>query len=134
MANGRLNAVEVLSAEQRRFLHGGDPGESEETAKTKTKRGNRRPEPTPGPVACSPARNDGQGRSTRTGTTRQSASAIRGTGLKSVTLRLNPGIVRALRKAAAERTIDYVTPYTQQAIAETALIGWLTDEGYAIET
>ena len=135
MGNGRLNAVEILSAEQRSFLHGSDLDENANAANAKTKRANRRREATvPGHIARSAACPDGQVRGTRIMTAQKLAPVARGMALQSVTLRLNPQIARALRRAACERALDYVEPFTQQAIAETALLRWLTDEGYAIET
>ena len=135
MGNGRLNAVEVLSAEQRSFLRGSDPEENKNTANAKTKRANRRREATaPGPAARSGAQPDGLVRRTRRVTVREPASVARRIALQSVTLRLNPQVARALRRAAFERALDYVEPFTQQAIAETALLRWLSEEGYAIET
>ena len=47
-----------------------------------------------------------------------------------VTVRLRPGVVRLLRRAAAERSIGYIEPHTQQAIVETALEHWLRSAGY----
>jgi hypothetical protein len=40
--------------------------------------------------------------------------------------------VRALRRAAAERSLDYKEPYSQQAIVEAALREWLTRNGIAL--
>lgn len=135
MGTGRLNAVEILSQEQRCFLHGSDPDENEKTPNAKTKRGNRRREATvPGHIGRSAAQPDEQVRRTRTMAARQPAQSARGMALQSVTLRLNPQIARALRRAASERALDYVEPFTQQAIAEAAFLRWLTDEGYTIET
>ena len=135
MGNGRLNAVEILSAEQRSFLHGSDPEENENTANAKAKRANRRGDATaPGNTARSVAHPDEQVRKTRIMTAQKLAPVARGMALQSVTLRLNPQIARALRRAACERALDYVEPFTQQAIAETALLRWLSDEGYATKT
>lgn len=135
MGNGRLNAVEILSAEQRSFLHGSDPEENANTAKAKTKRAKRPREATaPGPTARSVAQPEGLVRRTRTVTVREPAPVARGIALQSVTLRLNPRIAHALRRAACERALEYVEPFTQQAIAETALLRWLSDEGYATKT
>ena len=134
MGNGRCNAVEILSSEQRSFLRGSDSDETERTANAKTKRGNRRREAiNPGNMTRSAG-----GRSERVHTPRnivasQPASLARGMARRSVTLRLDPQVVRALRRAASERALDYVEPFTQQAIAETAVLRWLTDEGYDIE-
>ncbi|HUU95641.1 MAG TPA: hypothetical protein VM487_07865 [Phycisphaerae bacterium] len=57
----------------------------------------------------------------------------RGQVLHSVSLRLQPGAVRALRKAAGERSVDYEEPFTQQGIAEEAITRWLEDRGYSVE-
>ena len=56
----------------------------------------------------------------------------RGTPLHTVTLRLSSPVVRALRKASAQRSLDYVEPFSQQAIAETAIREWLNRNGFAI--
>lgn len=58
-----------------------------------------------------------------------SVTAKRGLALHSVTLRLSPAVVRALRRAAAERSLDYVEPFSQQAIVEAALREWLARNG-----
>ena len=135
MGNGRLNAVEILSAEERCFLRGSDSNEDERTANAKTKRANRRREATvPGHIAGSAVRPDEQVRKTGTMASGQLAPVARGVALQSVTLRLNPQIARTLRRAASERAVNYVEPFTQQAIAETALLRWLTDEGYTFDT
>ena len=62
--------------------------------------------------------------------TRTSTSALRGQAKQSLTVCLSPRIVHALRRAASERSLDYVEPYTQQAIAEAGLTFWLRREGY----
>ena len=59
--------------------------------------------------------------------------SVRGQARQSVTVRLSPVVVRALRRAAAQRTLDYREPYTQQAIAEAGLMLWLRREGYLDE-
>ena len=51
---------------------------------------------------------------------------------QSITVRLDARIVRAVRRAASERALDYVEPYTQQAIAEAALLHWLASQRYAV--
>ena len=60
-------------------------------------------------------------------------SKRRGVTLQSVTLRFPPSVVRSLRKAACERSVDYEEPFTQQDIAEVAIRGWLEDHGYLAE-
>lgn len=50
---------------------------------------------------------------------------------QSVTLRLPLPLVRSLRRAAAERSVEYHQPFTQQAIVESALAQWLRAAGYA---
>lgn len=47
-----------------------------------------------------------------------------------MTLRLPLPLVYSLRRAAAERSLDYVEPFTQQAIVESALSEWLRSAGY----
>lgn len=53
--------------------------------------------------------------------------------LQSVTLRLSTEVVQVLRRAAAERGLDYAEPFSQQAIAESALRDWLSGHGYPVE-
>ena len=132
MGNGRLNAVEILSAEQRSFMHGTQPHEKQKTANAKKKTATRKK--TARKTAAAAACPDGQVRGTRIMTAQKLAPVARGMALQSVTLRLNPQIARALRRAACERALDYVEPFTQQVIAEAALLRWLSDEGYAIQT
>lgn len=55
--------------------------------------------------------------------------ARRAYGLHSVTLRLSPELVQALRRTSAERSVEYLEPYTQQAIVEAALRDWLARTG-----
>lgn len=57
----------------------------------------------------------------------------RGQALQSVSLRLRPGVARALRKVAGERAVDYEEPFTQQGIAEEAIAKWLENHGYPVE-
>jgi len=47
-----------------------------------------------------------------------------------LTVRIPPTLARALRRAAADRSIDRQAPYTQQAIATAALESWLIAQGY----
>lgn len=61
-----------------------------------------------------------------------SPAAKRGLALHSVTLRLSPAVVHAMRRAAAERSLDYVEPFSQQAIVESALREWLSRNGFAV--
>jgi hypothetical protein len=46
---------------------------------------------------------------------------------------MNPTLVRTLRRAASERSLDFVEPFTQQAIAEAALAQWLQGAGYHLD-
>ena len=50
--------------------------------------------------------------------------------LRSVSLRLRTSVAEALRRASVERSLDYVEPFSQQSIVETALRNWLCCEGY----
>ena len=49
--------------------------------------------------------------------------------LRSVTLRLRASVADALRLESIKRSLDYVEPFSQQAIVEAALCAWLTDQG-----
>ena len=57
-------------------------------------------------------------------------SMNRRTPRQSVTLRLPLALVHVLRRAAAERSLEYAEPFTQQAIVESALLEWLRSAGY----
>ncbi len=45
--------------------------------------------------------------------------------LRSVTLRLRASTAEALRRVSMQRSLEYVEPFTQQAIVEAALTTWL---------
>lgn len=49
--------------------------------------------------------------------------------LRSVTLRLRASTAEALRRASIQRSLDYVEPFSQQAIVEMALHRWLEEFG-----
>lgn len=118
MPNLRQSTIQTLTTEQREFLRP-DSSESRTTDAPRTSpRGRDRYDS----VAEHPA--DGP-RSRK----RIPAAALP-QPLQSVTLRLNATLARVLRQAAAERSIHYVAPYTQQEIAEVALRAWLHDNGY----
>ncbi len=61
------------------------------------------------------------------------ASVRRPEPLRSVTLRLRASVADALRHESIKRSLDYVEPFSQQAIVETALRSWLTDQGCRLE-
>ena len=128
MGKKRQSTTETLTAEQRAFLHADrderpslttqTPAASPDATRvvktpkqTTSKHQPRKPEPRS--QTCLPSR--------------------RGQVLQSVSLRLHPGIVRALRMAASERSVDYEEPFTQQGIAEEAITRWLEDQGYSTE-
>lgn len=48
-------------------------------------------------------------------------------GLVSLTVRIPHDLARALRRVAADRSVDRVEPYTQQAIVTEALERWLEE-------
>jgi len=52
--------------------------------------------------------------------------------LRSVTLRLRASLADALRRASIQRSLDYVEPFSQQAIVETAVCDWLRNAGYSV--
>jgi hypothetical protein len=72
-------------------------------------------------------------RSRQEASRRAPASPARPAPLHSVTLRLTPAVADALRRASIERSLDYVGPFTQQAIVEAALRTWLEGQGYRPE-
>ena len=134
MSSGRLRAAELLSAEHRSFLRDSDPDGREATGTARaTRADNHAEESTRETVARSAEQARARMHETRGIAVQQPATKTRGVPLQSVTLRLNPEVARALRRAASERAVDYVEPFTQQAISETALQRWLTSEGYTIK-
>jgi len=50
--------------------------------------------------------------------------------LRSVTLRLRASTAEALRRASMQRSLDYIEPFSQQAIVEAALQRWLETSGF----
>ncbi len=52
--------------------------------------------------------------------------------VRSITVRLRPETAQALRKACAQRGIDYIEPFTQQDIVEYALVEWLSSNGFSV--
>lgn len=52
--------------------------------------------------------------------------------LRSVTLRLRASVADALRRASIQRSLDYIGPFSQQAIVETAVCDWLRNAGYSV--
>lgn len=60
----------------------------------------------------------------------QEAVSSRAPLTQPVTFRWRPSLVRALKKASAERSLDYVEPYSQQDIVAEALSAWLEEHGY----
>jgi len=53
-------------------------------------------------------------------------------GMVTITVRLKPRIVTAIRRASMERKITRRQPYTQQEIMETALSEWLRINGVSL--
>jgi len=51
--------------------------------------------------------------------------------LRSVTLRLHASTAEALRRASIQRSLNYIQPFSQQAIVEMALRRWLEDAGFS---
>ncbi len=47
--------------------------------------------------------------------------------LVNLSVRIKPALARSLRLAAAERSVDRIEPYTQQAIVAEALAQWLKE-------
>ena len=53
--------------------------------------------------------------------------------LRSVTLRFRASVADALRRESIKRSLDYVEPFSQQAIVEAALCSWLNGQGYCLD-
>lgn len=123
MPTNRRSTISALTSEQQAFLKPPDlPLQSQDgaiptafTAAERPVKGRASRSRAPAPKSCL-----------------SSAAGKRGLALHSVTLRLTPAAVRALRRAAAERSLDYEEPFSQQAIVEAALREWLTRNGIAL--
>jgi len=63
---------------------------------------------------------------------RNATNAGRPEPLRSVTLRLPWSLADALRRTSIHRSLNYVEPYSQQAIAEAALREWLVRENIEV--
>lgn len=53
--------------------------------------------------------------------------------LRSVTLRLRASVAEALRRESIRRSLDYVEPFSQQAIVEAAVRTWLQGQGCPLD-
>ena len=53
--------------------------------------------------------------------------------LRSVTLRLRASVADALRRESIKRSLDYIEPFSQQAIVEAAVSSWLRSQGYRFD-
>jgi len=50
--------------------------------------------------------------------------------LRSVTMRLRASTAETLRRVSMQRSLEYVEPFTQQAIVEVALTAWLRSNSF----
>jgi hypothetical protein len=66
------------------------------------------------------------------GPKRATVASNRPEPLRSVTLRLPASVADALRRASIQRSLDYIEPFSQQAIVETAVRDWLRNAGYSV--
>lgn len=117
MQSTRRSTLTALTSEQRNFLKSPEPAETAAEGSS-----------TPQPSVASPtprAEPKHRLRSHLPASTSRPAPRP----LQSITLRLTTDAVRMLRRAAALRGLDYVQPYTQQAIVEAALREWLARNG-----
>ncbi len=60
------------------------------------------------------------------------AEAPASRGLETLTVRLDPALLDALRRAAVERRIAREQPWSQQEIVEEALREWVEGRGYEV--
>jgi len=128
MVKKRQSTTDTLTAEQRAFLH----ADSSQLPCSSTQA------PVSRPDASKVVKMPKQSMSTHQPRRPEPSAQVRlpsrrGQVLQSVSLRLQPGVVRALRKAAGERSVDYEEPFTQQGIAEDAITRWLENRGYSVE-
>ncbi len=60
------------------------------------------------------------------------AEAPTSQGLGTLTVRLNPALLNAIRRAAVERRIAGERPWSQQEIVQEALREWIEERGYEV--
>lgn len=119
MPTQRRTTLLALTCEQQAFLNPPDAYASSPASSEATLNGQGDTTP--------PTRNRSQRHAVSPHRSRAvSVPAKHGLALHSVTLRLSPDVVQSLRRASAERTLDYREPYSQQAIVEAALREWLS--------
>lgn len=127
MINPRRNIVESLSDSERSFLSLPEfsvptiNGEKLQTSQSQPATSAQRPSA----EKESPSRHRANHQH-RFGTERTQ----RPEPLRSVTLRLRASTAAALRRASMQRSLDYIEPFSQQAIVEAALQRWLEDSGF----
>lgn len=122
MPTTRQSMRDVLTAAQAAFVHQPENGATQshphETDRT----------PAPENEVDHPARARRPNRKDarpRTEAGRNAIAARRREPLRSVTLRLPASLAEALRRVSIQRSLNYVEPFSQQAIVETALRRWL---------
>lgn len=113
----RRNIVESLSTAQRAFLSLPECVGMNETDQNTTTSSAPRAAPATLP------------RRTRSREQAAAVSSNRPEPLRSVTLRLRASTAEALRRVSMQRSLEYVEPFTQQAIVEAALTTWLQRNG-----
>lgn len=126
MSNARRSLSDTLSRRERAFL-----GVAEEPANTLADATEEPSEPsldsehTPPHIAPAPRRT--------AKTSRAIGPVRRPEPLRSVTLRFRASVADALRRESIKRSMDYIEPFSQQAIVEAAVSSWLRDQGYRFD-
>lgn len=118
MGTQRRNIVESLSTAQRAFLTLPECVQMHETQEF--------PEGGSTPSATEPrAAPTSLPRRARNRDQATAARSNRPEPLRSVTLRLRASTAATLRRVSIQRSLEYVEPFSQQAIVEAALTAWL---------
>ena len=128
MPHERRSTLDSLTAEQEEFLAGSPVPAAKSFDRPAARALNLAP-PVPPERHRASTVSAGDSRSEENG---PPAVSGRPRAVRSITVRLRPDTAQALRKACAERGIDYIEPFTQQDIVEVALVEWLRANGYSI--
>ncbi len=128
MKPGRRSTLETLTAEQAAFLGTGATSTPQPAIATSARKDARRPAPKPHAREHSATQRPPPKRPPL-----EPLRKPRSRALQSITVRVDPRVFQALRRASTQRSLDYIEPYSQRAIAEAAIARWLEDEGYVVD-
>lgn len=126
MSNARRSLSDTLSRRERAFL-----AVAEEPARTLAETTKEPSEPSLDPEHATPRIAPAPRRIAKT--SRAIGPVRRPEPLRSVTLRFRASVADALRRESIKRSMDYIEPFSQQAIVEAAVSSWLRDQGYRFD-